>query len=275
MAASAAASGSASGHRTTSNSSVANRAAVTASSATSTSSTSVLPVNSAAAPWRVSHVTRAAGNAAWIAGRKAVVRSTSPVAASLTTSTRWRIGSYSSQVAQTFWRCLCGAQGRSHRTWRQSGLKEGSVKGIGSSPAEVRSLSAGRAVGWNRSPLYLPPMTALVALWLPILLSAVFVFVVSSVMHMALPWHRGDYKKLPDEDATLDGLRATGVLRGQYMFPCAGSMKEMGSPEMQAKLQRGPIGVIIVRGAEGASMGRALVQWFVFCLVIGICTACR
>jgi len=31
-------------------------------------------------------------------------------------------------------------------------------------------------------------MTGLHSLWLPILLSAVIVFVVSSVIHMALPW---------------------------------------------------------------------------------------
>jgi hypothetical protein len=148
-------------------------------------------------------------------------------------------------------------------------LKEGSVKGVEASRRQseaYRQAALSDGIGRHYT---CATMTALVALWLPILLSAVFVFVVSSVMHMALPWHRGDYKKLPDEDATLDGLRATGVLRGQYMFPCAGSMKEMGSPEMQAKLKRGPIGVLIVRGPEAASMGRALGQWFVFC----ICTA--
>jgi len=36
-------------------------------------------------------------------------------------------------------------------------------------------------------------MVPLLDLWLPVLLSAVFVFVVSSVIHMALPLHKGDF----------------------------------------------------------------------------------
>ena len=50
-------------------------------------------------------------------------------------------------------------------------------------------------------------MTPLSALWLPIVLSAVIVFVASSIMHMVLPYHRSDYQKLPDEDKVLAGLR--------------------------------------------------------------------
>ena len=38
---------------------------------------------------------------------------------------------------------------------------------------------------------------SLAALWLPILLSAVIVFVVSSILHMALPFHKNDYRQLP------------------------------------------------------------------------------
>ncbi|HEX7420299.1 MAG TPA: hypothetical protein VF505_10460 [Thermoanaerobaculia bacterium] len=36
-------------------------------------------------------------------------------------------------------------------------------------------------------------MTALTALWLPILLSALFVFIVSSIIHMAPLWHKNDF----------------------------------------------------------------------------------
>ena len=41
-------------------------------------------------------------------------------------------------------------------------------------------------------------MVALSALWLPILLSAVVVFITSSIIHMATPWHKNDYSKAPD-----------------------------------------------------------------------------
>ncbi len=43
-------------------------------------------------------------------------------------------------------------------------------------------------------------MVALQALWLPILLSSIIVFVVSSIIHMLLPWHKSDYARVPDED---------------------------------------------------------------------------
>ena len=48
-------------------------------------------------------------------------------------------------------------------------------------------------------------MVALADLWLPILVSGVVVFVVSSVIHMLIPIHRGDYAKLPGEDAVRAG----------------------------------------------------------------------
>lgn len=115
-------------------------------------------------------------------------------------------------------------------------------------------------------------MDTLVAHWLPILLSAVFVFVASSVIHMALPIHKGDYRKLPDEAATLEAMRKTGVVPGQYMFPCASSMQDYASPEMQAKMRQGPVGVMIVRRGP-MPMGAALAQWFGFCLLISYCTA--
>ena len=62
-------------------------------------------------------------------------------------------------------------------------------------------------------------MTSLPTLWLPILLSAVFVFVASSLVHMVLQLHKNDYRKLPAEDELLDALRRTNTPPGQYMFP--------------------------------------------------------
>jgi hypothetical protein len=38
-------------------------------------------------------------------------------------------------------------------------------------------------------------MTALHVSWLPILLSSVIVFLVSSLIHMVLPWHKSDCPK--------------------------------------------------------------------------------
>src|SRR5262249_44057403 len=54
-------------------------------------------------------------------------------------------------------------------------------------------------------------MTALAALWLPILVSAVAVFVVSSIIHMTPLWHKSDYPRYPNEDRVLDALRPIGI----------------------------------------------------------------
>ena len=49
-------------------------------------------------------------------------------------------------------------------------------------------------------------MVPVTALWLPILLSAVIVFVASSILHMVLPIHKSDYRKLPEEERVRDAL---------------------------------------------------------------------
>lgn len=116
-------------------------------------------------------------------------------------------------------------------------------------------------------------MTFLAELWLPILVSAVLVFIASSVIHMMLPIHKGDFGKLPNEDAVLEAMRGAGVRPGAYMFPCAENMKDMGSPDMLEKIQRGPVGWMTVTGPDGFNMNRSLGQWFAFCLLVGALTA--
>ncbi len=110
-------------------------------------------------------------------------------------------------------------------------------------------------------------------LWLPILLSAVIVFVASSLMHMVLPLHKNDYRKLPDEDKVMDALRSAGVTPGRaYHFPYT-SHKEMNSPEMVEKFKRGPIGMIRVRPTGVPGLGKFLVQWFLYCIMVGVFVA--
>ena len=117
-------------------------------------------------------------------------------------------------------------------------------------------------------------MVSITALWLPILLSAVIVFVVSSIIHMALPIHKSDYRKLPDEDKVTDTLRSVGVTPGRvYVFPYC-KMKEMKSPAVQEKFKRGPVGFITIRPSGAPGMGKFLAQWFLYCIVVGIFTAC-
>lgn len=114
-------------------------------------------------------------------------------------------------------------------------------------------------------------MASIMGLWLPILLSAVVVFIASSVMHMLLTYHRKDFSQLPNEDRVLDAMR--GAPAGQYMFPYSTSMKEMSTPAMVEKFKRGPVGMLQLRKTGMPSMGPFLVQWFVFSLVVSLFVA--
>jgi hypothetical protein len=116
-------------------------------------------------------------------------------------------------------------------------------------------------------------MTDLTALWLPILLSAVIVFVVSSVIHMATPWHKGDYRRVTGEDKFMDALRPMAIPPGDYMVPMPSGMQEMRSPEFAEKMKRGPRMMFTVFPAGSTGMGAQLALWFVYSLVIAIFAA--
>lgn len=111
-------------------------------------------------------------------------------------------------------------------------------------------------------------MVALTALWLPIVLSAVFVFVASSIIHMTPLWHKTDYPRYASEDRVLDALRPLGVPPGEYMMPRPADMKEMRSPAFQEKMKRGPAVLMTVFPPFTGSMGSQLALWFVYILVI-------
>jgi len=115
-------------------------------------------------------------------------------------------------------------------------------------------------------------MAFLTALWLPILLSAIFVFIASSIMHMLLPYHKGDYRQLPDEDKVLAALRGAALSRGLYILPY-GTHKDMKSPAMIEKYKQGPVGMLTVFPSGPPAMPKFLVQWFAFTLIISFFVA--
>ncbi len=115
-------------------------------------------------------------------------------------------------------------------------------------------------------------MVPLAALWLPILLSAVIVFVASSIMHMVLPYHRSDYSQLPDEDKILTTLRSAALKRGLYVFPFC-THKDMKSPALIEKQKQGPVGFLTIVPSGPPAMPKFLIQWFVYCLLIGFFVA--
>lgn len=116
-------------------------------------------------------------------------------------------------------------------------------------------------------------MTTIAALWLPILLSAVIVFIASSIIHMAPLWHRNECPALPDQDRVMDALRPFGIRPGEYMLPRAADMKACSSPEFIEKLKRGPVMLMTVMPNGPISMRKSLVQWFIYTLVVGLLAA--
>jgi hypothetical protein len=113
-------------------------------------------------------------------------------------------------------------------------------------------------------------MVPLASLWLPILVSAVIVFVASSILHMVLPIYRSDYRKLPSEDAVMDALRKFNIPPGDYLVPCAGTPKEMNAPGFVEKMTKGPVALMTVMRTGRSSMAVPLAQWFVYCVVVGV-----
>ncbi len=116
-------------------------------------------------------------------------------------------------------------------------------------------------------------MGSIISLWLPILLAAVLVFVVSFIIHMFLPYHRSDMVKVPSEDEVMDALRKLNISPGDYMIPCAGSREAMRSPEFKEKLNKGPSIIMTVMKSGPTSMGGSLGLWFLYSVVVGIFAA--
>lgn len=113
-------------------------------------------------------------------------------------------------------------------------------------------------------------MVGLSALWVPIVLSAVIVFVASSILHMVLPYHRSDYRKLPNEDAAAVALKGTAP--GMYILPYC-THQEMKSAAVQERFKSGPVGTVLLRPPGPIQMGKFLGLWFGFCLIVAFFTA--
>ncbi len=114
-------------------------------------------------------------------------------------------------------------------------------------------------------------MDELISLWLPIIVSAVVVHVASAIAWMFLPHHKPDWKRLPNEEQTLDKLRSENIPAGQYIFPYI-EPSEMKKPESQARYEAGPHGTLNLWPGK-PSMGRNMLLTFLFFVVTSIFVA--
>lgn len=113
-------------------------------------------------------------------------------------------------------------------------------------------------------------MVSLLSLWLPILLGAVLVFVVSSLIHMVLKYHQDDYRQVPNEDGVRSALRPFNIPPGDYVVPKPASAKDMKTPEFQAKVSEGPVVFMTVFPNAQFAMGKQMVLWFFYSIIVGV-----
>lgn len=111
----------------------------------------------------------------------------------------------------------------------------------------------------------------LASLWLPILAAAIIVFFASFVIWSVLQWHNSDWRKLPDEEAARTALKGTPV--GMYTLPHAADNKERQSEAWMSKYREGPAAMLTMLPHGTLAMGKQLVQWFVYCVIVSLLVA--
>lgn len=116
-------------------------------------------------------------------------------------------------------------------------------------------------------------MTGFAQLWLPILLSAVGVFIASSILHMLLKfWHMPDYHGFANEDDVREAIRRHNPKPGMYALPHC-RMEDMQTPETREKFAQGPVGLVFLRANGMVNMGLNLALWFGFCVLVSLFAA--
>jgi len=111
------------------------------------------------------------------------------------------------------------------------------------------------------------------SLWLPIVVSAVFVFLASWIIHTLLGYHAGDLHKVPREEEVMAALRPFEIPPGDYGMPHGGSMKAMKDPGFIAKMKEGPVAIMTVIPSGPPAMGSNLILWFLYCVLISVFAA--
>jgi hypothetical protein len=116
-------------------------------------------------------------------------------------------------------------------------------------------------------------MVPLPSLLIPILLSAVIVFVASSVIHMVLGYHRKDYRSLSKEDEVQGALRTFAIAPGDYLLPCPSGPSGMKDPQFVERRAKGPVIIMTVMPAGEVSMGKSLALWFLYSVIVSVFAA--
>ena len=111
------------------------------------------------------------------------------------------------------------------------------------------------------------------SLWLPVIVSAVAVWIASSIVHMVLRYHRADYRQLSDEESVAAAVRKVGPGPGLYVMPYCADMSQMKDPVFRKKYDEGPVALLTVMRNGPPTLGKHLLQWFLLCFLVSFVVA--
>ena len=117
-------------------------------------------------------------------------------------------------------------------------------------------------------------MSFIIELWLPILLSAVFVFIASAMIHLVFHgWHANDYLRSDEAERTLmSTLSNLALAPGEYMLPYSTSRKGMKWPSAGMDMEFAGEWRI-TRLAPNHFTSSLLVKWFIASLAVSVICA--
>ncbi len=108
------------------------------------------------------------------------------------------------------------------------------------------------------------------AIWIPIVLSAVAVFVASFIVWTLLPHHKADWSGIPGQDQIQKLMRDHNVGPGQYAIPYAPDPKDLQDPDVKKGFDQGPVGFFYVQNPGVPAMGGRILAMFIFQLVVSL-----
>lgn len=111
----------------------------------------------------------------------------------------------------------------------------------------------------------------IIDLWLPILVSAVVVIVMSSLVWMVFPWHKSDFKKTNDEEAVRTALK--GFSTGLYMVPYCTDLSELKNEAVAKKYIDGPQAYITVVPNGLPNLGPKLAMSYAYQVLVSVLCA--
>ena len=113
-------------------------------------------------------------------------------------------------------------------------------------------------------------MEFLTQLWLPILVSAIAVFILSALAWTVMPHHKKDFTGLPNADAVQALMRQNPPVPGQYAIPWVSETRGMEDPTIKEQMELGPRAYITIVPNGMPAMGPMMAKSVVFYLIVSL-----